>query len=169
MSLNDYKILAILLSVVALGSTFNYIRLKVSIMKHWKLADPSIPKSELRKLLGALHEVESAGEKLNEIKEIKKDIEEAQEEIGRVCNSYEERIVNTLMNFNRALKNYVDVTKKLYDYAESRNYKDMMSVFDSLTSEFDKSFMLLQESEAMWPELIISNIVKEDTENDTKV
>lgn len=108
--------LQMLLKAVVIASIItlikNYIALKISISKFWKMANPNMSKHEINQILRNLYEVKYTQDASSEATRM---IEEHNEQIRQVIQNANRRILETLDMFNTTHIVYAEVFNEIVD------------------------------------------------------
>ena len=145
----------IFLLTASLGTVWNYIMLQRDMSRYWKMASPGLSKSEIKKILKSLHE-------LDDVKTYIRKIQELEEFHNKTMNDLDDRIKRTLNNYNTSVKNFHETLKAVYETTEDVNTKQLM---DDSTVVLSEAYDLFNDIIQIWPEFFGEEEDKNDTDN----
>lgn len=151
--------------VVAIWAMICYIIQRVEISRYWKIANPSLSKHDIRKILKSLLELERT-------KYFKEEMDKlvAELDIANLKNEeFEERVLISIKQIVEGYQNVLQFINKLYRISEANNYTKLVDYLNNNTRELDEVVSPIDTCLRSWPEFVSRSERKENDESSTEV
>lgn len=140
------------------------MRLKMTLNKYWKIANPGMTKSQIRGILDNLENLDSIKVITKKAKEDHDTLKDTANECLGILEETNKKVDKTIMYYQESVKILVDILNQIYAVQQKKRYKALDEVLNENFGRAQYATNLLETMVYMWPEFF-----KEEEDNETKV